>query len=201
MVVQVLMTSCHVSLNPNSGPVIPHTRTTATARRKVAGLPVRRAVATARRPNQSARGGASVEVLPMRRFACIYFGRTLSWFGRQDARHKTAPPLAYRPPLQAQLGRHFLVLSSLRAGQHNAGSQSQRLRRLPPLRQRLKFGTLIIAQYQGRKSLDRHQFLRRCSSTHLWHNHAKLMRFYDCELVTQDTRWPAALRHKHRWPS
>jgi hypothetical protein len=45
--------------------------------------------------------------------------------------HKTPPPLAYRLPVQAQLGRHFLVLTSFRAGQHNPGSQSQRLRRLP----------------------------------------------------------------------
>ncbi len=70
--------------------------------------------------------------------------------------HKTPPPLAYRLPVQAQPGRHFLVLTSLCTGQHNPGSQSQRLRRLPPHRQRLQFGTLLIAQCQGGKLLDRH---------------------------------------------
>jgi hypothetical protein len=61
MVVPVLITSCQVSLKPNRGPVIAHTRTTA----KVAGRPESRAVATARRPNHSARGGVSAEVLPI----------------------------------------------------------------------------------------------------------------------------------------
>jgi hypothetical protein len=46
------------------------------ASRKVAGRPDRRAVATARRPNQSPRGGVSTEVLPIGRFARIYFGST-----------------------------------------------------------------------------------------------------------------------------
>ena len=79
--------------------------------------------------------------------------------------HKTPPPLAYRRPVQAQLGRHFLVLTAFRAGQHDPGSQSQRLRRLPPHRQRLQFGTLVIAQCQGGKLLDRHRRLRRCSAS------------------------------------
>lgn len=39
--------------------------------------------------------------------------------------HKAPPPFAHRPPLQAQLGRHFLVLTAFRAGQHDPGSQSQ----------------------------------------------------------------------------
>jgi hypothetical protein len=70
--------------------------------------------------------------------------------------HKTPPPLAYRLPVQAQLGRHFRVLTSFCAGQHDPGSQSQRLRRLPPRRQRLQLGTLLIAQCQGGKLSDRH---------------------------------------------
>ncbi|MCP1742400.1 hypothetical protein ABIF68_011095 [Bradyrhizobium japonicum] len=49
-----------------------------------------------------------------------------------------------------------------------------------------KFSTLIIAQYQGRKSLGRHQILRHCCSRHLWHSDANLMRIYDCELVTRE---------------
>lgn len=76
--------------------------------------------------------------------------------------HKTPTPFAYRRPVQPQLGRHFFVLTAFRAGQHDPGSQSQRLRRLPPHRQRCQFGTLIIAQYQGSKLLDRHCRLRRC---------------------------------------
>src|ERR1700760_1535193 len=52
IVVPVLMRSCQVSLNPNSGPVIAHTATTATAKRKVAGRPEIREVATASLANQ-----------------------------------------------------------------------------------------------------------------------------------------------------
>src|ERR1700704_4830580 len=52
MVVPVLMTSCQVSLNRNSGPVTSQARITPTARLKVAGLPVTRAVALARRVNR-----------------------------------------------------------------------------------------------------------------------------------------------------
>src|SRR5258708_29943664 len=43
------MTSCHVSLNPKSGPVIPHTRMTPTATRKALGCPVMRAAVRANR--------------------------------------------------------------------------------------------------------------------------------------------------------
>src|SRR5690349_9420221 len=50
-VVPVLITSCHVSLNWNSGPVTSQTRITPTATMKVAGLPVTRAVAFAKRVN------------------------------------------------------------------------------------------------------------------------------------------------------
>jgi hypothetical protein len=38
--VLVLITNCHVSLNPNSGPVMAQPRMTATARMNVIGLPV-----------------------------------------------------------------------------------------------------------------------------------------------------------------
>jgi hypothetical protein len=103
--------------------------------------------------------------------------------------HKTPPPLAYRRPVQAQLGRNFLVLTAFCAGQYDPGSQSQRLPSLPPRRQRLQFGTLIIAQCQGGKLLDRHQILRRCCSLHPWHSDANLLRIYDCELVTRDTSY------------
>jgi hypothetical protein len=41
MVVEVLMTSCHVSLKPNSGPVAAQITTSATAIRNVSGLPIR----------------------------------------------------------------------------------------------------------------------------------------------------------------
>ena len=47
--VPVLITNCHVSLKPKTGPVTAHT---APARRKVAGGPEIREVATARRANQ-----------------------------------------------------------------------------------------------------------------------------------------------------
>src|SRR5690242_6971163 len=50
-VVPVLITSCQVSLNWNTGPVTSQTRITPTASMKVAGLPVTRAVAFAKRVN------------------------------------------------------------------------------------------------------------------------------------------------------
>jgi hypothetical protein len=52
IVVPVLMTSCQVSLNPKSGPVIAHAPTTETAVMKVTGLPVSLAVDFAKRENQ-----------------------------------------------------------------------------------------------------------------------------------------------------
>ena len=52
MVVPVFITNCHVSLNPNNGPVITHTRITTTANIKVAGLPLTRDVHLARRVNR-----------------------------------------------------------------------------------------------------------------------------------------------------
>src|SRR5262245_24772927 len=51
MVVPVLITSCHESLNRKSGPVIPHASTTEAARRKAAGRPVARAADFAKRVN------------------------------------------------------------------------------------------------------------------------------------------------------
>ena len=51
IVVAVFITNCHVSLNPNNGPVITHARTTTTAIIKVTGLPVIRAVHFANRVN------------------------------------------------------------------------------------------------------------------------------------------------------
>ena len=52
MVVPVLITSCHVSPNPNSGPVMTHTKITNTAKPKADGLPAARAVHFAQRVNQ-----------------------------------------------------------------------------------------------------------------------------------------------------
>lgn len=43
---------------------------------------------------------------------------------------RNAPPFACRPALQAQVGRHVLVLTAFRTGQHDLGSESQRLRRV-----------------------------------------------------------------------
>jgi hypothetical protein len=51
MVVPVFIISCHVSLNPNMGPVIAHTTMTITASTKVTGLPLQRAVNLANRVN------------------------------------------------------------------------------------------------------------------------------------------------------
>jgi hypothetical protein len=48
MVVLVLITNCHVSLYPNKGPVIDHTRMTPVAATNAAGLPVARAVTLAK---------------------------------------------------------------------------------------------------------------------------------------------------------
>jgi len=118
------------------------------------------------------------------------------------ATRQNAAATTHGLPVQPQLGRHFLFLTAFRAGQHDPRSQSQRLRGLPTHRQRLQFGTLIIAQYQGRKSLGRHQILRRCCSRHLWHSDANLLRIYDCELVTRDASGPAtcaSLRSTVAW--
>ena len=52
MVVQVLITSCHVSLNPNKGPEKAHTTRIATANTNVTGLPVTRDVHFAKRVNR-----------------------------------------------------------------------------------------------------------------------------------------------------
>jgi hypothetical protein len=52
MVVLVLMISCHVSLNPKIGPVAAQAMITASARMKVAGRPLTRAAAFAKRLNQ-----------------------------------------------------------------------------------------------------------------------------------------------------
>lgn len=49
IVVPVLMTSCHVSEKPNSGPEITHTKTTETAATNAYGLPVARDVQRANR--------------------------------------------------------------------------------------------------------------------------------------------------------
>jgi hypothetical protein len=71
IVVPVLMTSCQVSLKPNKRPVTANTRTTAAARRKVAGRPEIREVATASLANQLLFGSAAAEVEPIGRFARI----------------------------------------------------------------------------------------------------------------------------------
>src|SRR5713101_7955931 len=47
IVVPVLITSCHVSLKWNVGPVIPQTSMISTAKKKAAGCPVARAVSLA----------------------------------------------------------------------------------------------------------------------------------------------------------
>jgi hypothetical protein len=51
MVVPVLIISCHVSLKPNIGPEIAQIIMTATARKKVPGLPAERALHLANREN------------------------------------------------------------------------------------------------------------------------------------------------------
>jgi hypothetical protein len=53
MVVPVLVTSCHVSENPNNGPDTAHTTMTATAPRRVGGDPSARVAAAAARSNRS----------------------------------------------------------------------------------------------------------------------------------------------------
>ena len=53
IVVEVLITSCHVSLKPKNGPLIAQATTTATAMRKVAGLPARCEVRVAKWENMA----------------------------------------------------------------------------------------------------------------------------------------------------
>jgi hypothetical protein len=67
-VTMVVMTSCQVSLKPKIGPVTAHTITTATANKKVTGLPEIRAVITASRPNQSPFDRAPADVFAMGKF-------------------------------------------------------------------------------------------------------------------------------------
>ena len=61
-----------------------------------------------------------------------------------------------------------------------SGSQSHSLRRLPPRRQRLQFGTLFIAQYQGRKSRTDFRSSLVVSAPIPWHNHA-VLRLRTCD--------------------
>ena len=100
--------------------------------------------------------------------------------------YKTAPPLAYRPSLQAQLGRHFLVLTACRAGQHD-----------PALRATAcaAFRRVVSDFSSARSSSLNIRGVSRgpTSDLPLWFQHPSpgttpnLMRFYDCELVTRDT--------------
>lgn len=56
---------------------------------------------------------------------------------RGSSTRRSTKRRAYPRPLKAQLGRHFLVLTAFRAGQHDSRSQRQHQNRLPPRRQRL----------------------------------------------------------------
>src|SRR5499426_3729851 len=64
IVVPVLMTSCHVSLKPKTGPVPAQTTITMTATRKATGRPVARAVHLAKRVNQDLDFVGRIVVLP-----------------------------------------------------------------------------------------------------------------------------------------
>src|SRR5262245_6610019 len=65
IVVPVFITNCNVSLNPNNGPVIAHTRITITANTKVAGLPVTLAVHFAKRVNDDLDFGGLIFLVPV----------------------------------------------------------------------------------------------------------------------------------------
>src|SRR5262245_64952485 len=64
IVVPVLMTNCHVSLKPKTGPVPAQTMITVTATRKATGRPVARAVHLAKRVNQDLDLVGRIVVLP-----------------------------------------------------------------------------------------------------------------------------------------
>src|SRR5215468_3535579 len=64
IVVPVLMTNCHVSLKPKTGPVPAQTMITVTATRKATGRPVARAVHLAKRENQDLDFVGRIVVLP-----------------------------------------------------------------------------------------------------------------------------------------
>lgn len=100
--------------------------------------------------------------------------------------HKALPPFAYRSPLQAQLGRHFLVLTAFRAGQHDPRSQNQLLGR--------SFAALSATevQYGHHRSISRAQVARPRSDPPsllrpVCHSSANLTGIYDCQLLTRDT--------------
>src|SRR5262252_4342206 len=64
IVVPVLMTNCHVSLKPKTGPVPAQTTITMTATRKATGRPVARAVHLAKRVKQDLDLVGRIVVLP-----------------------------------------------------------------------------------------------------------------------------------------
>src|SRR5215813_9230649 len=64
IVVPVLMTNCHVSLKPKTGPVPAQTTITVTATRNATGRPVTRAVHLAKRVNQDLDLVGRIVVLP-----------------------------------------------------------------------------------------------------------------------------------------
>jgi hypothetical protein len=83
MVVPVLITSCHVSLNPNSGPVTAQITMTEAAATNVAGRPVARAVHLVNRVKRERGLVGRIRALSLQRdtgaFLCAESGRFRRW--------------------------------------------------------------------------------------------------------------------------
>src|SRR5262247_1478457 len=109
IVVPVLMTNCHVSLKPKTGPVPAQTTITVTATRKATGRPVARAVHLAKRVNQNLDLVGRIVVLP-----CL-----------EDASHRSSSSVP-----TAVVDRLLHPSTPLRASTHRV----EPLMNLPPVR-------------------------------------------------------------------
>src|SRR4029453_274474 len=104
MVVPVLITSCHVSEKPKSGPLIAHTKTTPAARIKVDARPAASDVLLARSPKNfdTLEGSLACFLLLMSVLIANRYGRAkFPWLG-------TCPTT----PLSCQMARRALSLWS-----------------------------------------------------------------------------------------
>ncbi len=79
---------------------------------------------------------------------------------------ESCPPLRHGLLSDAVASRHSLVVRALRAGQHDARTQGQRLRRLAAQRQRRELLLLSFGQHQFRLVSSAHQPPRRAHTEH-----------------------------------
>jgi hypothetical protein len=100
---------------------------------------------------------------------------------------KTPPPLAHRRPVEAKRGRHLFVLAAFRTGQHDPSPQASAcavFRRIVSDFSSARSSSLNVKGESRWTAIG--NSIAIC--LHLWHSDANLLRIYDCELVTRDTR-------------